>query len=135
MSSNYITCNVTGTTFPENPKEGFYILEAHDGTTYHMCALAYAMFNSLDKHGFHMDHLPPEAHDRFRWLYVGNPDEVLYGGGLRDRSARITDEKKRRRMSKKQQDKALQAVTKAYFTKQWDQQGIDLEAPSDSRIE
>tara|TARA_B100001121_G_scaffold65125_1_gene57185 strand:+ start:366 stop:773 length:408 start_codon:yes stop_codon:yes gene_type:complete len=135
MSSTQILCNVTGVTFNPNAKEGFYFLETHDGATYHMCTLAHSMFGSLHKHGFRMDHLPPEAQDRFRWLYVGNPDEVLYGGGLRDRSARITDEKKRRQMSKKQQDKARQAVTNAYFTKQWDQQGIDLEAPSDTRIE
>jgi len=81
-----------------------------------------------------MIHLPQEALDRFRWTYIGDPDTTLFGGGLRDRSARLDDEKKRLTMSHKLQDKPYKNPTKAYFIKLWNQQGANLETPSDARI-
>jgi hypothetical protein len=81
-----MVCDVTGTTIDPECYEGFYSYKI-----YHICALAYTLFDSVLQDGFNFENLPKEAQESFVWEFQGDPDNCLFGGSIRDKSKRNRD--------------------------------------------
>ena len=90
-------CDVTGTTIDPDSYESFYIYTGKDCKIYHLCALAYTLFDTVLQDGFNFENLPKEAQESFVWEFQGNPDNCLFGGGIRDKAKRRRDHKKLRK--------------------------------------
>jgi len=99
-------CSATGTTIDPTGEEGYYIYTEEDGTEHHLCALAYTLFDTLlQDTSFSFKNLPEEAHKRFVWVFVGDPNSCLFGGEIRDKVARLKDQEKRARKKKEARDR------------------------------
>ncbi len=104
-------CSVTGTTIDPSGREGYYFYTDKDGKEHHMCALAYTLFDTVLEDGsFNFENLPEESQKRYVWIFVGNPNNYLFGGVIRDKVKRMKDKEKRERkkLIKKERDEMNQ---------------------------
>lgn len=105
-SDNIVYCSITGTTIYCKGHEGYYIFSAPE-KDYFLCSLAYRMFDQVIiefKSGLCM--VPKAAHERASWIFVGDPEAGLIGGGFLEKGMRYQDEKFR-----KKQKAFIQAAT------------------------
>ena len=71
-------CSVTGTTIDPKGLESYYLYTDKYGKEHHLCALAYALFDSVLQYGFNFENLPEEAQESFVWEFQGNPETTLF---------------------------------------------------------
>ena len=89
-----MVCSVTGTTIDPEGYEGYYTYTDKDGTVHHLCALAYALFDSVLQYGFNFENLPEEAQESFVWEFQGDPETTLFGCAIPIKVRRKRDRKK-----------------------------------------
>ena len=98
-------CSVTGTTIDPKGLESYYLYTDKDGKEHHLCALAYALFDSVLQYGFKFENLPEEAQESFVWEFQGNPETTLFGCDIPIKARRKRDRKK---LMKKERDEMNQ---------------------------
>ncbi len=109
-------CSATGTTIEPSGYEGYYLYIDKYDTEHHMCALAYTLFDTVLEDGsFNFENLPEEAQKRYVWIFVGNPNNCLFGGEIRDKVKRMKDKEKRdrKKLIKKERDEMNQKWVQA----------------------
>tara|TARA_Y100000739_G_scaffold227937_1_gene238492 strand:+ start:1558 stop:1923 length:366 start_codon:yes stop_codon:yes gene_type:complete len=100
-----MVCSVTGTTIDPDGYEGYYIYTGKDGTVHHLCALAYALFDSVLQYSFNFENLPEEAQESFVWEFQGNENITLIGCAIPIKARRRKDRKKRLKKQAEEADK------------------------------
>jgi hypothetical protein len=99
-----VRCSITGTTIDCKGKQGYYFYLQENGDEYFLCPQAYRLFAQMAKDfPSGMERVPEAARKRSAWLFVGDPDSCVLGGGFEEAVWQCQDEMSRKKGRKKKQ--------------------------------
>ena len=97
-----VLCSITGTTIDCKGKQGYYFYLQENGDEYFLCPQAYRSFAQMAKDfPSGMERVPEAARKRSAWLFVGDPDSCVLGGGIEEAVWQCQDEMSRKKERKK----------------------------------